>query len=65
MKCLLKNIFLGVASIASSLSQNIDALVDFKIKAAFKKYMPMNVSYISSYPDWLAFGIVLFTSSKN
>jgi hypothetical protein len=53
---------LGVASIGSALSQNIDALIGFRIKNALKSSMSINIGFLNSYPDFFAMIIVLVTS---
>jgi hypothetical protein len=55
-------LLLGVASIGSALSQNIDALIDFRIKKALKNMMTMHIGFLNSYPDFFAMIIVLITS---
>ena len=48
-----------MSSGASALSRYIDALCDNKMRDAFKEYMPINISGIAEYPDFLAFGFVM------
>ena len=54
----------GASSVASGLSQYIDSLTDGAIKNAFRESMPINVSNLAPYPDWLAFGITLLMTGK-
>ncbi|CAG9760498.1 unnamed protein product [Ceutorhynchus assimilis] len=50
---------IGTASVARGLSNYIDALADNKISEAFLRWLPINMSYLSPYPDFLAFTVVL------
>lgn len=40
---------------ARGLSNYIDALADKKIRDAFTEWMPINVSFLAPYPDFLSF----------
>ncbi|XP_019866584.1 high affinity cationic amino acid transporter 1-like [Aethina tumida] len=50
---------IGTASVARGLSNYIDALADHKIREAFRDWMPMDVSFLSEYPDFLSFILVM------
>lgn len=50
---------IGTASVARGLSNYIDALVEKQISAAFREWMPMDISFLSSYADILSFVLVL------
>ncbi|KAL1491879.1 hypothetical protein ABEB36_012408 [Hypothenemus hampei] len=50
---------IGTASVASGLSNYIDALADKKISEALRNWMPMEISFLSPYPDFLSFVLVL------
>lgn len=55
---------LGTASVARGLSNYIDALADHKIREAFRDWMPMDVSFLSEYPDFLSFILVMLLTGK-
>lgn len=50
---------IGTASVARGLSNYIDALTNNTIRDHFEEWVPMNVNYLSPYPDFLSFGLVL------
>lgn len=50
---------IGSAGVANALSQYIDSLTGNKIHRAFYNVMPMYLSGLGKYPDFLAFGVVL------
>ena len=50
---------IGVSSGASALSKYIDALCNNQIHNWFNKTMPMNVTGIAPYPDFLSFAFVM------
>ena len=49
----------GSASIASSLSQNIDFFFDNRIHKAFSQFTTLNVKGLASTPDYLAFALCM------
>ena len=49
----------GVASVASMLSQYVDALFDNAVSDAVKQAMPINVANLGPYPDFLGFAFTL------
>nr|CAI5845441.1 unnamed protein product [Callosobruchus analis] len=54
---------IGTASVARGLSNYIDALTDKKIRDALTQWLPMDVEFMSSYPDFFSFSFVmLFTA---
>ncbi|CAG2116716.1 unnamed protein product, partial [Medioppia subpectinata] len=50
---------IGTASVARGYSLYIDSLVNGTIQHHFREWMPMDVTGLSAYPDFLAFGITL------
>lgn len=54
----------GTASVAKGLSNYIDALFDYPMKRTMMDLFPMNVSFLSAYPDFLSFSVVLLLSSE-
>lgn len=56
---------LGTASVARGYSGYIDSLVNGTIQSHFRQWMPMNVTGLSSYPDFLAFGITLLLTGSS
>lgn len=46
---------IGIASVASSLSQNVDSIFNRTIHDTFEKHMPMHVHGLAKAPDFLAF----------
>jgi cationic amino acid transporter 3 len=50
---------IGVSSGATALSRYIDSLLDNKIQYALEKAMPMSIEGLASYPDFLAFALVM------
>ncbi|XP_025416748.1 cationic amino acid transporter 3-like [Sipha flava] len=53
---------IGTASVAKGLSNYIDALFDYPMKRTMLELFPMNVSFLSAYPDFLSFSVVLLLS---
>ncbi|KAJ8985024.1 hypothetical protein NQ317_016935 [Molorchus minor] len=53
---------IGTASVARGLSNYVDALADKKIKSTLTEWMPINISFLSPYPDFLSFGVVMLLS---
>ena len=54
---------IGVSSGASALSRYIDSLFDNKIQRALIGAMPMDVEGLATYPDFLAFILVLLITA--
>ncbi|CAG9865154.1 unnamed protein product [Phyllotreta striolata] len=50
---------IGTASVASGMSSYIDSLVDKKIQKSFREAMPIDISFLSPYPDFLSFTFVM------
>lgn len=48
---------IGTASVARGYSNYIDSLLNGVIQKTLQNYMPINISGLSTYPDFLAFGI--------
>lgn len=55
---------IGTASTASALSLYIDDLSNNQISDALNRTMPMNVSILAKYPDFLAFGLCIVITCK-
>lgn len=49
----------GTSSISSALSKYIDDLSGKRIEHYLKAVVPINVSFLGPYPDFLAFGLAL------
>ncbi|XP_066589837.1 cationic amino acid transporter 3 [Prorops nasuta] len=56
---LLLEYVIGTASVARGLSNYLDALTGNAMAKALRSVMPINVSFLSEYPDFFAFGMVL------
>lgn len=50
---------LGTASVARGLSGYLDALIGDVMRKALQAAMPINIEYLSEYPDFFAFGVVV------
>ncbi|KAK2585220.1 hypothetical protein KPH14_009924 [Odynerus spinipes] len=50
---------IGTASVARGLSNYIDALVGNVMGKTLQSIMPINIFFLSEYPDFLAFGMVM------
>lgn len=55
---------IGTASVARGYSGYIDSLVNGTIEGHFREWLPMNVRYFSSTPDFLALAITLSLTGK-
>ena len=55
---------IGVSSGASSLSIDIDSLINNTIQVYLKEKMPMSGHSIAEYPDFLAFVLVMLITCK-
>uniref|UniRef100_A0A1B6DYI8 Cationic amino acid transporter C-terminal domain-containing protein n=1 Tax=Clastoptera arizonana TaxID=38151 RepID=A0A1B6DYI8_9HEMI len=53
---------IGTASVARALSNYIDNLAGNVMQSALKEALPINVSFLSPYPDFLSCGVVLILS---
>ena len=51
--------FTGTASVARAYSGYIDSLIDKRMATAFRTFMPIDISFLSPYPDFCAFVITL------
>ncbi|XP_077511254.1 high affinity cationic amino acid transporter 1-like isoform X2 [Amblyomma americanum] len=51
---------IGTASVARGYSGYLDSLLNHTIEAHMRQWMPINVTWLSSYPDLFALGITLF-----
>uniref|UniRef100_A0A131YKQ5 Amino acid transmembrane transport n=1 Tax=Rhipicephalus appendiculatus TaxID=34631 RepID=A0A131YKQ5_RHIAP len=51
---------IGTASVARGYSGYLDSLVNHTIETHMREWMPISVSWLSSYPDLFALGITLF-----
>mgnify|MGYP006952287878 CR=1 FL=1 len=52
----------GTASVAKALSVYIDALANNTMKDTLQTMFPINVSFLSSYPDFLSFFFVMIVA---
>ncbi|XP_043502159.1 cationic amino acid transporter 3 [Polistes fuscatus] len=50
---------IGTASVARGLSNYIDALIGNVMGKTLHSIMPINISFLSEYPDFFAFGMVM------
>ncbi|KAF5288408.1 hypothetical protein FQR65_LT12021 [Abscondita terminalis] len=50
---------IGTASLARGLSNYVDALANFTMRDAFSEAMPIDVSFLAPYPDFLSFLLVI------
>ncbi|XP_076622997.1 cationic amino acid transporter slimfast isoform X1 [Colletes latitarsis] len=50
---------IGTASVARGLSSYLDALIGNVISKTLHSVMPIHVSFLSDYPDFFAFGVVV------
>ena len=55
---------IGTSSVARAFSSYFDSLIENRIQNFFKKYMPMNVSGLSEYPDFFAFAITILITGN-
>lgn len=55
---------IGTASVARGLSNYIDALADNAMSNALTEAMPIGVSWLSPYPDFLSCGFILLLSCE-
>jgi len=53
---------IGTASVARGLSNYLDSLLDHAMSSALTEVMPINVPWLSPYPDFLSCGFVLILS---
>eukprot|EP00094_Tigriopus_californicus_P010917 TCALIF_10532-PA protein Name:"Similar to Slc7a1 High affinity cationic amino acid transporter 1 (Mus musculus)" AED:0.05 eAED:0.05 QI:23/1/1/1/0.8/0.83/6/73/632 len=53
---------IGTASVARAYSGYLDSLMNKSMQTAFRYYLPMDVPFLSSYPDLCALTITLFLS---
>lgn len=49
---------------ARGLSNYIDALANKKIRDTLREWIPIDINFLSPYPDFLAFGFVLLLTGK-
>ncbi|KAJ8917725.1 hypothetical protein NQ315_005174 [Exocentrus adspersus] len=54
---------IGTASVARGLSNYVDALADKKIRDTLTKWMPIDVGFLSPYPDFFSFGMVMLLTA--
>ncbi|CAD1475285.1 unnamed protein product, partial [Heterotrigona itama] len=50
---------IGTASVARGLSGYLDALIGDVMRKTLQAVMPINIEYLSEYPDFFAFGLVM------
>ena len=56
---LLLEYVIGTASVARAYSGQLDSLVNNTMQKHFREAMPINISFLSEYPDFCALGITL------
>ncbi|KAF4519069.1 hypothetical protein B566_EDAN001659, partial [Ephemera danica] len=54
---------IGTASVARGLSSYIDALSNYTMRDAMQRSMPINVDFLSKYPDFLSFGMIMLLTA--
>lgn len=54
---------IGSASVVRGLSTYVDALFNNSMRNAFESAAPIDISHLSSYPDFFAFGVTLVFSA--
>ncbi|XP_074026550.1 cationic amino acid transporter 2 [Leptinotarsa decemlineata] len=54
---------IGTASVARGMSNYIDSLANKKIRETFTDWLPMNISFLAPYPDFLAFLLVILLTA--
>lgn len=55
---------IGTASVVRGLSTYVDALFNNSMRNAFESAAPIDVSNLSTYPDFFAFGVTLVFSGN-
>jgi amino acid transporter len=50
---------IGVSSVARGLGVYIDSLFDYKMRNFWREIFPIDIDFLSQYPDLLSFGIVM------
>jgi len=55
---------IGTASVCRGISLYLDSLLNDTLKNTFSEVAPMNVSFLGSYFDFLAFGLVVVFGGK-
>ncbi|KAK7073297.1 High affinity cationic amino acid transporter 1 [Halocaridina rubra] len=60
---LLLEYVIGASSVARGYSGYVDALANNSMSEALKDAMPLDVDFLSDYPDFLAFGLCFFISA--
>lgn len=53
----------GVSSVARGFTANLDALVDGKISEFMTSAIPMHITGLAPYPDFIAVAIILLVTS--
>ncbi|CAD7006318.1 cationic amino acid transporter 3 [Ceratitis capitata] len=54
---------IGTASVARGLSGYFDALINNSMSQSLQEAMPMHVDFLATYPDFLAFGVILLLAA--
>ncbi|XP_044754713.1 cationic amino acid transporter 3-like [Coccinella septempunctata] len=54
---------IGTASVARGFTNYLDTLVDHKISNTLTDWLPINISFLSSYPDFVSFALVLILTA--
>lgn len=55
-------LFPATSSVARCFSGYIDELIDNRMSHLFQKWVPIHVSFLASYLDFFAFGLIIFVS---
>ncbi|PSN43748.1 Cationic amino acid transporter 2 [Blattella germanica] len=50
---------IGTASVARGLSSYIDTLIDYVMEKKMRDIMPMNIEFLSPYPDFFSFFVIM------
>lgn len=56
--------FVGTASVAKGLSLYIDNMIGNPLSSIFRELFPINISFLSPYPDFLAFVVVMLLTGN-
>ncbi|XP_030385491.1 uncharacterized protein LOC115632467 isoform X3 [Scaptodrosophila lebanonensis] len=54
---------IGTASVARGLSGYFDSLINGTMSAALREHLPIKVSFLGDYPDFLSFGMILLLAA--
>jgi hypothetical protein len=57
-------LYLGTASVARGLSSYIDKLADNVMQNKMREVMPINIDFLSKYPDFFSFAVIMVLAGK-